>query len=110
LLIPAVERVRAASTRAECQSHLRQIGVALYAYHDTYKYFPTPKEHNGFAEEYHWVGWMYQILPYLEHEAVYKQGKSPNPAIQARTWGTIIPVFLCPADARPMVRFSDKSR
>ena len=100
LIIPAVQRVRAASTSAECQSHLRQLGLALHDHHNTWKYFPTPKDHAGFNEEYHWVGWMYQTLPYLEHEAVYKQGQSPDTFIQAKTWGTIIPVFLCPADGR----------
>jgi prepilin-type processing-associated H-X9-DG protein len=72
----------------------------LQQYHDINKYFPTPKYDIGFNPGYDWVGWMYQILPYLEQEAVYKQGQSPDTTIQAKTWGTIIPVFLCSADVR----------
>src|SRR5262245_17808614 len=92
LLVPAVQRVRASAARLQCVSNLRQIGQALHNHHDVYGVFPLS------SGDYD--SWMYIILPFIEQDALYKQGRSTDAAVRATTWSTIIPLYVCPGDRR----------
>ncbi len=99
LLVPAVQKVREASARAQCVNNLKQMGLALMGHHDTYKVFPSggtiPWDpvnytHGGTPEGPHkqQASWGFQILPYIEQEALYRK-TSP--------WLYPVAIYNCPS-------------
>jgi prepilin-type N-terminal cleavage/methylation domain-containing protein len=81
LLLPAVQKIREAAARLQCQNNLKQIGLAMHNHESTYGYFPTagaqsqgldtPATQVGFETK----GWAYQILPYIEQDNLYNIGQ-----------------------------------
>lgn len=77
LLLPAVQKVREAASRASCLNNLHQIGLALHNYHDSQGGFPpgyhcaTPQADYDYTAP-GW-GWAALILPYLEQSNLYGQ-------------------------------------
>ncbi len=69
LLLPAVQQAREAARRSSCKSNLKQIGVALHNFHDTYGNLPP----GGFDNDSDRIGWRVNILPMLEQSTVYEQ-------------------------------------
>jgi prepilin-type N-terminal cleavage/methylation domain-containing protein/prepilin-type processing-associated H-X9-DG protein len=108
LLLPAVQKVRAAAARIQCANNLKQIGLACHNYHDANQAFPVA-EHTGDT----WLQrpWVVQLSPYLEQEPFYRQWQATlttsNP-LGAQLQGgatalraTVIKTLICPADALP---------
>jgi prepilin-type N-terminal cleavage/methylation domain-containing protein/prepilin-type processing-associated H-X9-DG protein len=94
LLLPAVQKVREAANRMSCQNNLKQIGLALHNYHDTYHKFP-PGSADGYSV--HCL-----ILPYLEQDNLYRQinfAQGSGNAANAAARGTVVRTFLCPSDS-----------
>jgi prepilin-type N-terminal cleavage/methylation domain-containing protein/prepilin-type processing-associated H-X9-DG protein len=63
LLLPAVQKVREAAARTQCQNHLKQIALAAHNYHDAMQQFPTANTPT-FSSAFTF------LLPYLEQENI----------------------------------------
>jgi type II secretory pathway pseudopilin PulG len=105
LLLPAIQASREASRRTRCASNLRQIGIAIAAYHTAHRHFPV-----GCVE---WRGtgntaarqlaWSAYLLPYLEESSLHdsldfsQAFDSPRNAAAA---AAVLAVYLCPSSHR----------
>jgi len=71
LLLPAVQQAREAARRTQCKNNLKQIGLALHNYHDTYNTMPIGGVGSAWGG---WgMSWWMRILPNLEQSTVYSQ-------------------------------------
>src|SRR5437773_5444260 len=78
LLLPAVQKVREAAARLQCQNNLKQIGVACHSYHDGNQglppgYLATVPYSDGATDTSPGWGWGAFLLPYLEQDNLYRQ-------------------------------------
>lgn len=72
LLLPAVQQAREAARRSQCTNNMKQIGLAMHNYHDTYKAFPAGWLNRG-SNGNPMYGWGTAILPFIEQSALYDQ-------------------------------------
>jgi len=105
LLLPAVQAAREAARRTQCANNLKQYGLGIHNYHDTFKQLP-PAGQNWAAPQ---IGWQVRILPFTEQVPLYDQinWKSadvrtwpipkPNNA-NALAWSHQVPYSQCPDD------------
>jgi prepilin-type N-terminal cleavage/methylation domain-containing protein len=68
LLLPAVQKVREAANRTTCGNNLKQIGLAIHNYHDTYGALPPARTNSDGGPT-----WAFLLLPNLEQDALYRQ-------------------------------------
>lgn len=102
LLMP-FSRGRGPARRTQCKNNLKQIGLALYNYHDVHNSFPPAFTVNENGERLH--SWRTLILPYLEQQAVYKSIDLTKPwddPANKSAYETNIATYSCPsADVPP---------
>src|SRR5690606_22109516 len=66
LLLPAVQQAREAARRTQCNNNLKQIGLAMHNYHDTFNSLPTVSWAAETDPAHIICGVNVAILPYLE--------------------------------------------
>ncbi len=102
LLLPAVQKVREAASRAKCQNNLKQLGLACHNVHDAIGALPSdgwgwdwcgePDRGFGVLQP---GGWLYQCLPFMEQNALYQMSTSKAAAKQMIA--TPVSIYNCPS-------------
>jgi prepilin-type processing-associated H-X9-DG protein len=104
LLLPAVQKVREAASRASCQNNLHQVGLAMHSYHDGQGSFPSgyrcQAQPNPDYTSPGW-GWAALLLPYVEQGNLAQQINFNLPVehstnLAARTM--VVKLYVCPSD------------
>ena len=98
LLVPAVQKVRAAAARLQCQNNLKQIGLALHNYEGSYGAFPKASTAPSVDPLRH--GWVAYTLPWIEQDNVrnaYNINVNWYDPPNATVIMTPLKVYLCPS-------------
>ncbi len=124
LLVPAAQKVRESASRIQCTNNLKQLGLAMHNYHDTYLSFPPgyssfptsdgngPPQANIDPNTWDaapgW-GWGARLLPFVEQGNLSAQLDYSQPIwtpVYSNLITTKLPIFLCPSasgDSEPFV-------
>lgn len=119
LLLPAVQQARESARRTQCKNNVKQLGLAMHNYHDTYNTFPPNSLQWGapaFTPE--WTGTQHgtqllMILPYIDQGPMYNAVNFSNTNAESTTvqgkpiYQIVIPAFICPTATSPNQRDGD---
>lgn len=111
LLLPAVQQAREAARRSQCKNNLKQFGLGLHNYHDTYQMFPIGGA--GAFNNSPYVGFQVRLLPYVDQAPLFNQlNFSIDAGSQILSDGKVahshgVPMYRCPSDISPLVELTD---
>lgn len=111
LLLPAVQQAREAARRMTCSNNMKQIGLAMHNYHDTYLALPAGYIYRGGNGKCNY-GWCVNLLPFIEQQNFYDQldpGSIPlynrytssATAADKALLQAPIDAYICPSDSGP---------
>ncbi len=121
LLLPAVQQAREAARRSQCKNNLKQLGLALHNYHETFRVLP-PGHIGRCTTPRLFASGLTMLLPYLDQAPLYNlynsngcatthstitgtgagtlgAGDDPVTNGNAAVVKTLVTVFLCPSDS-----------
>jgi prepilin-type processing-associated H-X9-DG protein len=108
LILPAVQSAREAARRTQCQNNLRQIGLAANSFESAKQYYPTAGVNSDSIDTtssesgLERAGWCFQLLPYVEQQALYDYGRSTGiwqrlPQLGGAAVGEVpVNLYVCP--------------
>ena len=99
LLLPAVQKIRAAAARLQCANNLKQIGLATHNYHDVNLTLPPAFIGDNSEKVNGWATWGALILPYIEQDNQYRLWDLRYPADMQTpaAYQTQVKIYLCPS-------------
>jgi prepilin-type N-terminal cleavage/methylation domain-containing protein len=104
LLLPAVQAAREAARRTSCVNNLKQLGLALHNYHDTYRKLPPTGLYSATVVSDDWSV-QARLLAFLEQQNLQDLIQWGLPyTLQANVARTRIPVLICPSEVRAQER------
>jgi prepilin-type N-terminal cleavage/methylation domain-containing protein/prepilin-type processing-associated H-X9-DG protein len=101
LLVPAVQKVREAAASTQCFNNLKQWGLAMHGYHDTFHQFPEGSQNNPRRT------WVMLLWPYVEQGVLAAKNDLTQafyvaPGTISNTMnglcGQRVPLYYCPSD------------
>jgi prepilin-type N-terminal cleavage/methylation domain-containing protein/prepilin-type processing-associated H-X9-DG protein len=105
LLLPAVQKVREAANRITCANNLKQMGLAVHNFHNTYRQLPPSR-----LDKTGGVAWTVLLLPYIEQDNFYQrwnilrwyydQGSTVAEGDEIRK--TQVKLYYCPSRRAPV--------
>jgi prepilin-type N-terminal cleavage/methylation domain-containing protein/prepilin-type processing-associated H-X9-DG protein len=107
LLVPAVQKVREAAAHTQCTNNMKQIGLALLNYYDTFNQLPPAlarHDHGDDSGPYDCTFWGHFLLPYVEQQALFISA----PLVQVPDWSqgnylaasqAQLSVYRCPSSS-----------
>ncbi len=108
LLLPAVQAAREAARRMSCTNNLKQLGLSLHNYHDTFKVFPPGYLASGVtatdpasAETGRGFAWGALLLPFIEQSALHDHidfNEDCRDTHNVHHGEEKLPGFRCPSD------------
>ncbi|UUO07761.1 DUF1559 domain-containing protein [Blastopirellula sp. J2-11] len=93
LLLPAVQQAREAARRSQCMNNLKQMGLAVHNFHDTYGHLPPSRIKANY------LGWSALLMPFMEQQNLFDQidlklpYKDQTTAVQQASIGG----YICPS-------------
>lgn len=117
MLLPAVQKVRAAAARMQCQNNLKQLGVAIHNFESANSYFPAGYQEASVTGRWRGNSVFAYLLPYIEQGALATRWNYADPYLniltapgpgnptQSALTATSIKTYICPADLLPTTPF-----
>ena len=109
LLLPAVQKVREAAAKAKCANNLKQIGLAVHNYENTFGCLPPNGSLDTDVSPVHNSGLPFsaltRLLPYIEQSALYQQADFKVSALsQPAVISQRVATYICPSDPKDKLR------